>query len=198
MSFLRKGRAIVIAEYNPAWPAMFEEERERIFAACGRETFTRIEHIGSTAVPGLAAKPVIDMMPGLRSLEDAPPIIAALERIGYEYVPQFEQANEAGEGMPDRRYLRKDDEFGVRTHQLHMVEHGSDFWRDHQLFRNHLRVFPAAAAEYAQLKRELAANFNANLTAESEINTGYTDYKTDFVERIKALARKRIAAASRS
>ena len=193
MSFLRKGRPIVIAEYNPAWPAKFEAERERFFAACGRDAFTRIEHIGSTAVAGLAAKPVIDMMPGIRSLDDAPPIIEALELLGYEYVPQFEHANEAGEGMPSRRYLRKDDEFGVRTHQVHMVEHGSEFWREHQLFRNYLRVFPAAAAEYAQLKRALADRFNAHLTAESEINAGYTDYKTDFIERIKALARDRVA-----
>src|SRR5439155_192774 len=98
------GRPVVIADYDPAWPARFEDERALILQTCGDGPFVRIEHMGSTAVPGLAAKPVIDVMPGLRSLDDAPPLVPALESLGYEYVPEWERPNPFDEGMPFRRY----------------------------------------------------------------------------------------------
>jgi GrpB-like predicted nucleotidyltransferase (UPF0157 family) len=176
------GKAIVIAEYDAGWPARFEAERDLVYATCGREAFTRIEHMGSTAVPGLAAKPIIDMMPGLRSLDDAPPIIERLATIGWEYVPEFEQPTEIDEGMPFRRYLRKD-ERGRRAFHMHMVEQGSDFWVKHLRFRDYLRAFPQERDAYADLKRGLAARFNARLTPSSNVNIGYTDQKTEFVER---------------
>jgi GrpB-like predicted nucleotidyltransferase (UPF0157 family) len=175
------GKPIVIAEYDPAWPAKFEAERELVYATCGRRAFIAIEHVGSTAVRGLAAKPIIDMMPGLRSLDDAPPIIEKLLTIGYVYVPEFEHGNEFDEGMPFRRYLRKD-QGGVRAFHVHMVEEGSDFWHRHLLFRDYLRAHQAERDAYARLKRELAAQFNANLTPTSNVNYGYTDRKSDFVE----------------
>ncbi|HLB24647.1 MAG TPA: GrpB family protein [Dehalococcoidia bacterium] len=186
-----RGKSIFIADYDPSWPARFEAERDLIYATGGRDAFTRIEHMGSTAVPGLAAKPIIDMMPGLRSLDDARALIPKLESIGYAYVPEFEQDTALGPGMPFRRYLRKDRE-GARAFHVHMVEHGSDFWREHLLFRDYLRAFPAEADAYAALKRELAAQFNANLTPTSDTNVGYTDLKTEFVERCKSRARELI------
>jgi GrpB-like predicted nucleotidyltransferase (UPF0157 family) len=143
-------------------------------------------------VPGLAAKPIIDIMPGLRSLDDAPPIIEALQTIGYQYVPEFERDGPLGEGMPFRRYLRKDRE-GVRAFHMHMVEFRSDFWRDHLLFRNVLRVRPPFAVAYADLKRKLAAEFNANLRPDSNVNLGYTNHKTGFVLGVLGLARERNA-----
>lgn len=188
MTAWRTGQPIVIVDYDPLWPERFERERALILRACGEAAFVAIEHIGSTAVQGLAAKPIIDMMPGLRTLEDAPPLIARLESIGFEYVPEFERPNQFDEGMPMRRYFRKD-EGGVRAFHVHMVEVASDFWRDHLLFRDYLRVHPDTAAAYARLKRELAAGFNANLTPESNGNHGYTDRKTDFVESVKEQAR---------
>jgi GrpB-like predicted nucleotidyltransferase (UPF0157 family) len=182
------GKPITIADYDAAWPARFEAERDLIYGVCGRDAFTTIEHVGSTAVPGLAAKPIIDMMPGLRSLDDAPPIIAHMQALGYHYVPEFELPTEFDEGMPFRRYLRKDVD-GRRAFHLHMVEDGSDFWKKHLLFRDYLRAHNNACDAYASLKRELAAEFNASLTATSNINLGYTDRKTDFVEACLAKAR---------
>ncbi len=181
------GKQIVIADYDPAWPERFAAERDLIYTTCARDAFTRIEHMGSTAVPGLAAKPIIDMMPGLRSLDDASALIAPLASIGWQYVPEFERDTSSGPGMPFRRYFRKDRD-GQRAFHMHMVEHGSDFWREHLMFRNYLRAFPEEAAAYAALKRELAAQFNANLTPSSDTNIGYTDRKTEFVERCKARA----------
>jgi GrpB-like predicted nucleotidyltransferase (UPF0157 family) len=185
---VRRGAPVVIADYDSAWPAKFEAERDLIVRTCGTGAFVAIEHVGSTSVPGLAAKPIIDMMPGLRSLDDAPPLIPLLESIGYEYVPAFEQDTSSVPGMPFRRYLRKD-ENGERAFHLHMVEAGSEFWVDHLLFREYLRAHHEAASEYARLKRDLAAAFNATLTPQSDINVGYTDRKTDFIEAIKARAR---------
>ena len=80
----RTGKPIVIAEYDPIWPQRFERERMEIVRACRAAAFVRIEHMGSTAVPGLAAKPIIDIMPGVRSLDDAPALVQRLARIGYE------------------------------------------------------------------------------------------------------------------
>lgn len=190
------GKAIVIADYDPDWQRVFDEERALIYATCGRDAFTTIEHIGSTAVPGLAAKPIVDMMPGLRSLDDVPPIIEKLQTIGYVYVPEFEQPTEIDEGMPFRRYLRKDRD-GVRAFHVHMVEHGSPFWRDHLLFRNHLTINNEDRDTYARLKRDVAAGYNANLTPASNVNVGYTDNKTEFIEGIKAKARANMAGRTR-
>lgn len=182
------GKAIVIADYDPAWQRVFDEERALIYSTCGRGPFTTIEHVGSTAVPGVAAKPIVDMMPGLRSLDDAPPIIEMLQTIGYVYVPEFEQPTEIDEGMPFRRYLRKDRD-GVRSFHMHMVEQDSDFWEKHLLFRDYLRAHDDERDAYAALKREIAAKYNASLTATSNVNVGYTDRKTEFVERCVAQAR---------
>ena len=91
---------VVLVPYEEAWPSLFEEERAHIEDAVG-PWMEEIEHIGSTAVPGLAAKLVIDIMVGVRSLEDTPALVARLETIGYEYVPELEQQ------MPFRRYFRK-------------------------------------------------------------------------------------------
>lgn len=182
------GRRIVIADYDPGWPEKFEAERALIVRTCRPRAFVRIEHVGSTSVPGLAAKPIIDMMPGLRSLDDAMPLVPLLESIGYEYVPAFEHDTPSGPGMPLRRYFRKD-EHGERAYHLHAVEVGSSFWVEHLLFRDYLRTHPEDAAEYARVKRELASAYNATLTPASDINIGYTDRKTDFIEAVKARAR---------
>jgi GrpB-like predicted nucleotidyltransferase (UPF0157 family) len=181
------GKPIIIADYDRRWPRMFDNERALIYATCGRDAFTTIEHMGSTAVPGLAAKPIIDILPGLRSLGDAPALIPKLESIGYTYVPEFERPTEFDEGMPFRRYFRKDTD-GRRSHHMHMVEEGSDFWLKHLLFRDYLRAHDGERDAYAALKRELAADYNATITPTSNVNVGYTDRKTEFVERCLANA----------
>ncbi len=161
---------VVVVPYNEAWPSLFEEERARIERAIG-PWVEQIEHVGSTAVPGLAAKPVIDIMVGVKSLDDTPIFVERLEAIGYEYVPEFERQ------MPSRRYFRKL-RWGRRTHQIHLVERSdAAFWDRHVLFRDYLRRHPGVAEEYARLKHELSGRFHDDRTA-------YTDAKTAFIREV--------------
>ncbi|HET7135145.1 MAG TPA: GrpB family protein [Casimicrobiaceae bacterium] len=184
----RAGKPIVIAEYDPAWAERFGAERDAIVAACG-DALVAVEHVGSTSVPGLAAKPIIDIMPGLRSLDDAPPLIAPLATLGYEYAPEAELPSEVDGGMPERRYFRKDVD-GVRAFHMHMVEVGSEFWERHLLFRDYLRVHPDAALAYADLKRRLAAAYNETMLADGvNAYVGYTDLKTEFITATEEKAR---------
>lgn len=194
----RTGRPIVIADYDPAWARRFEEERAMIVRACCPDAFVRIEHVGSTAVPGLAAKPIIDVMPGVVSLDAFAPNIEKLAALGYEYVQRYEQPlpelNDPG--MPFRRYFRKDVD-GERAFHLHVVQMDSGFWRDHLIFRNYLRTHPDEAQAYADLKRRLASEFNRTMLAQGiDINVGYTDHKSEFVASVMARARERIARST--
>ncbi len=175
--------AILIADYDPRWPSLFEEEKARILDAIGG-WLVDIQHVGSTAVPGLFAKPIIDIMPGIRSLADAPNCIAPMAALGYQYIPEYES------DLPERRYFRRPAGEAFRgrgTHHIHMVETTSAFWRRHILFRDYLRAHPQAAAEYAALKRRLAAQFGADREA-------YTEAKTEFITSIEERARREVAA----
>ncbi len=161
----------VIVEYDPRWPAFFEEERARLLATSGT-LLAAIEHVGSTAVPGLAANPIIDILGGVRDLGEVTRYVTDLARIGYEYVPQYEVF------IPERRYFRKPRTGqSPRTHHLHIVELTSTFWRRHLLFRDYLRTHPVALREYADLKQRLAAEYGDD-------GRGYTDAKGPFIESI--------------
>ena len=166
-------RKIIIDAYNPDWPAQFEQERAHLQAALG-DRIDRIEHIGSTAVPGLGAKPVIDMLVGLRALADAADCIAPVVGLGYHYVPEFEDE------LPDRRFFRRDTN-GQRSHHIHMVEVGSPFWLEHLRFRDYLRRQPEAVAAYEALKQRLAAEYVDDVDA-------YAGAKTEFVRDVLARA----------
>ena len=161
--------------HNPAWPGLFDAEKARLMAVIG-EHVAEIQHIGSTSVPGLGAKPVIDIMIGVRSLADADaycvkPIIA----LGYEYVKAFEV------DLPFRRYFRKDNADGMRTHQIHLVEIESDWWVRHLVFRDYLRTHRDASEAYERLKRELAAQ-------PFETTNDYAEAKTEFITALEAKA----------
>lgn len=164
-------RPVVIVEYRPEWPAQAEAEMAAIRAALGFR-LRAIEHMGSTSVPGLAAKPIVDLMAGLQSLEDASACVPLMESLGYRYRPDLEA------DMPERRYFSKDIG-GVRAFQVHMVELDGEFWRRHLVFRDALRADPALAAEYAALKRRLAAQYGTD-------RVGYTEAKTDFIQAVEA------------
>ena len=168
------GDAVEIAEYDPAWPGAYERERAAIADALGGHVLA-IEHVGSTSVPGLRAKPIIDIMIGLRRLADHALCVAPLEALGYEFKGEF--------GIPGRHYFRRPVR-GPRTHQLHMVEHGRDFWVRHLLFRDYLRRNPDEAAAYQRLKLRLAARFGSDVE-------GYTEAKAKFIESAVAKARAR-------
>src|SRR5277367_416816 len=103
---------IVLSDYSPDWPRMFDEMRAALTPLVPPQT--AIEHIGSTSVPGLAAKPVIDILIGLADFERANEWVPPIQSLGFEYVPQFETM------MPYRRFFRKESA-GVRTHHIHMV-----------------------------------------------------------------------------
>jgi len=169
---------VSIVEYRLEWRKMFEEEKLLLQAVLDRVS-AEIEHIGSTAVNGLAAKPVIDIMIGLPDFSIADSLAPRIETLGYEYIKKYEDE------MPFRRYFMKNLE-GVRTHQIHMVETGSEFWTRHLLFRDYLRQNPEAANSYAALKKQLAAR-------EWEDVNEYADAKTTFITDIENKAKEAAA-----
>ena len=195
MTTSRTGKPIIIADYDTSWPVRFEAERDAINAACGRDEFVAIEHVGSTAVPGLAAKPIIDMMPGVRSLASVTQkFIGGLAGLGWEYVPEYERSDPRwGEGMPGRRYFRKD-ERGERAFHMHLVEVDSDFWITHLLFRNHLRTHPDDMHAYAEVKRGIAREFNQMIGESRNFHFDYTERKSAFITSVMAKARARHTA----
>lgn len=166
------GDAIEIAGYDPAWPGAYERERVAILGALGDLVFA-IEHVGSTSVPGLGAKPIIDIMIGVRDLADHARCVAPLQSLGYEHKGEF--------GIPGRLYFRKLID-GLRTHHIHLVEHGCDFWERHLLFRDYLRRHPQEVRQYQEMKARLAAQYG-------EDRIGYTEAKTEFIESALAKAR---------
>jgi GrpB-like predicted nucleotidyltransferase (UPF0157 family) len=161
--------AVVIAPYSQQWPVEFARERDRLRSAFGAEPVA-IEHIGSTAVPGLGAKPVIDILLGAASLAAIEARIAALEVLGYRYVPAFEKT------LPQRRYFSKPASDAAAVH-LHAVESGGTFWREHLAFRDALRRDDALRAEYLALKQRLALRFGPD-------RAGYTDAKAGFIRGV--------------
>jgi GrpB-like predicted nucleotidyltransferase (UPF0157 family) len=164
-------KRVDIVPYDDLWPERFEAERailRSVFAGLGAE----IEHVGSTAVPGLGAKPVVDIMVGVSNLAEVEKLLPVLEAEDYRYV----QAHEAR--LPERRYFRKP-LLGPSTFHLHCVVTGSGFWVRQLAFRDYLRVHPEAAAAYEQLKRTLASRLN---------RTDYTEAKGPFIESILVAA----------
>lgn len=162
---------VVIVDYRQDWPRMYEEERLRIVDALG-DWLVDIQHVGSTSVPGLAAKPIVDIMPGVQSLLDDREFIPRLEALGYEHIPADQ------DDIPDRRYFRR----GVpRLFHVHVVESGGDFWTRHIAFRDYLRAHPETAADYADLKRRLAKQYRTD-------RLGYVNAKSDFILSVEAIA----------
>ena len=166
---------IIIVDYDPNWPSIYATERDRILRVTDR-SIVAIEHTGSTAVVGLGAKPIIDIIAAVPTLAIGRTTIAPLtEQLAYSYVPEYEAT------FPNRLYFQKHPLEGNQFH-LHMVEVNSSFWIDHLLFRDYLRSHPDAARDYDQLKRKLADRYGRN-------RDGYTDAKTDFVLSILKKAR---------
>ena len=167
---------VVIVPYDEQWPRLFESERVRLQPLLSGINF-RIEHVGSTAVPGLGAKPIIDMMLGVDHLSQIEKRIPAFEQIGYLYVPEIEAM------MPEDRFFYRQDAVEMRVYHLHTVELSSNFWRDHLLFRDYLRTHPEVAEQYFQLKRKSAERFRDDRSA-------YTESKSEFIAAVLAKARK--------
>lgn len=167
-----QGQPIVV-DYDDSWPQWFARSAAAIREACGASVIA-IEHIGSTSVPGLAAKPILDIMPLLARFEDGLDCVGALEARGYESRGAF--------GIPERHYFTRPGGSSRPPEHVHMYAAGADEAVRHLLLRDYLRSHPERAAAYAALKRELAARFRDD-------REGYTDAKTDFILDTVALAR---------
>ncbi|WP_158248795.1 GrpB family protein [Chromobacterium sinusclupearum] len=166
-----------IAPYHPGWPQCFEQTAATILVALGELADQAIiEHIGSTAVPGLPAKPVIDIMLGLPRLSDLEPYFPALAAAGFHHQPQMAAA------MPDRHYFTQPAHLPRQVH-LHAVTLDSDFWRDKLLFRDALRADSALRERYAALKQQLAEQ-------NGDDRAGYTEAKSGFINAALAAAKR--------
>jgi GrpB-like predicted nucleotidyltransferase (UPF0157 family) len=174
-------RTIILAEYNPDWPRLFEEEFERLQTAIG-EWAVAIEHVGSTSIPDIAAKPIIDIGVALREFGDALYCITPLTEMGYECLGEF--------GIPRRIYFRKrtdtplpgqtHDGFG-RTHQIHMYARTHEQFINHLALRDYLRANTDARQEYQDLKQRLAA--------ETDDVEAYAEAKSAFIRDVLNRAR---------
>jgi GrpB-like predicted nucleotidyltransferase (UPF0157 family) len=171
---------VAILPYDSRWPELFQREKEHLLACLPAGIVVRVEHFGSTAVPGLAAKPIVDMLVEVTDLEttrrDVAPI---LESQGYDY---FWRPTRGEDGPPFYAWFIKRDEDGRRSHHIHMVERSfTDHW-DRLLFRDYLIEFPSVAHEYQALKYELATKYPND-------RIGYTNGKSEFINRITDEAR---------
>ena len=160
----------MLAPYNATWPAAFQRESATISGALSGMPIT-LHHIGSTSIPGIVAKPVIDILGVVPAIGDIDAHQHQLAAVGYEGLGEF--------GISGRRYFRKTAPDGARTHHLHVFAAGSAAIDRHLDFRDYLRAFPAEAAGYAELKQKLAAQYTGE---------DYSEGKTDFIRAIEQRA----------
>ena len=163
---------IQVIPYDPAWPDEFSREASNITRALGSFAIT-LQHIGSTSIPGIWAKPIIDLLGSVEQIEECDGHNATFASLGYEPMGEF--------GIAGRRYFRKITAAGVRTHHLHVFQVGSPQIARHLAFRDFLRAHPVHARAYAALKRKLAAQFPHDLD-------GYCDGKDAFIREMDAKA----------
>lgn len=162
---------ITVVDYDSEWPRKYEVEKEKIEEIL-KDNCAAVYHIGSTSVPGLAAKPIIDIMAVVNSLAEADEVSDKFSQIGYEWLGEF--------GIAGRRYLRKGGD--ERTHQIHIfrADDHNNISR-HLAFRDYLCSHEKEREEYAALKKELAKRFPYDIE-------GYCDGKDEFVQKIEAEA----------
>ena len=161
-------KKVEVVPHDPEWRKAFEAEAKNVKDALG-DIVVAIHHIGSTSIPNIYAKPVIDMLVEITDIMRVDERSSAMGSLGYEVMGEF--------GIPGRRYFRKDDQNGVRTHQIHTFEAGSDQVIRHLAFRDYMIAHPEEAQRYSDLKRELAAE-NAH---DSE---AYMDGKDAFIKEM--------------
>ncbi len=155
---------VFLSDYNPEWVNLFQKEKKLISDKLGDKIVT-VEHIGSTSVPGLGAKPIVDILLGVRKISDADEFIPKMLELGYEYRNNFENV------MPYRRYFTKPGYYHVHT-----VEVTSEFWRRHLLFRDYMRAHDEIRDAYYKTKKELAER-------EWNDTNDYALAKTEFIEK---------------
>lgn len=160
---------VEVVLHDPRWQAAFRAEEESVSRSLGHDIVVVIHHIGSTAIPGIYAKPVIDMLLEVKCLEAVDSRSPAMVALGYEVMGEY--------GIPGRRYFRKGNEMGVRTHHIHAFEGGSPEIARHLAFRDYMIAHPQDAQRYSELKRQLATAHPWDIGA-------YMDGKDGFIKEI--------------
>lgn len=161
-----------VVAHDPAWSVKAEQEAHRLQNTLG-DIVVAIHHIGSTAIPGIYAKPIIDFLLEVDELEHIDQNIPAMESLGYESMGEY--------GIPERRYFRKSNQQGIRTHQVHAFREGSDAGLRHLAFRDYMIAHPEEAQAYSALKRAQAAEHPDDIQA-------YMDGKDPFIKEHQAKA----------
>jgi len=166
---LEKG-VVRLTPYQDEWKRLFEREKDALQAVLGGYILD-IQHVGSTAIPGMPSKPIIDIAIAVDDFDEANVCIPLVVELGYEYRGEY--------GIPRRHYFVRGE---PRLFHLHVMEVTSPNWQDLLLFRDYLRGHPEMAGEYAALKRRLAKMYPAEREA-------YLEGKTEFIQRVARLAR---------
>jgi GrpB-like predicted nucleotidyltransferase (UPF0157 family) len=161
-----------VVPHQPAWKQRYVSEAERITSALTGLS-AKIHHIGSTAIPSIAAKPIIDILMEVDDLSGLDARSPAMEQLGYNVMSEF--------GIPGRRYFRKNDAASTRTHQIHAFHTGSTGAVRHLTFRDYMISHPEAAMAYSALKQRLARQHPDDFEA-------YMDGKDGFIKDHEALA----------
>lgn len=163
---------VVVVPHDPRWKGLYDVEAVQVAAALGANVVA-VHHIGSTAIPMIFAKPILDLLVEVADVGAIDPCNAAMERLGYEARGEF--------GIPGRRFFRKDDERGSRTHHVHAFAAGSAEVLRHLAFRDFLLAHGDWAERYSDLKRQAADACDGDIEK-------YMDAKDPFIKQVEQLA----------
>ena len=172
-------RNFELVPYQSEWTDHFVQEAEQIRSALGDKAL-QIEHVGSTSIPGMAAKPVIDIMVAVETLNRSSELMLTLDEIGYDYFPL--------DTVPDRLFFARELQPEIRTHHLILAQKESEFWKNQLLFRDYLREDDELASEYVQIKKEFAEYY-------ARINHLDREWKSEFVAKVLKMANSDSLAA---
>lgn len=161
-------RKVEVVEHNREWQNLFKRESEFIAKALN-ENVVAIHHIGSTAIPNIYAKPIIDLLVEVNNIDRVNRSNSDMKRLGYQAMGEF--------GIVGRRYFRKVNSSGIRTHHVHIFEANSPEIKRHLAFRDYMIAHPAEAQQYSDLKRKLAKQFPEDIES-------YMDGKDEFIKNI--------------
>ena len=159
-------RRVEVVSYNPNWKEMYKEESEKIKNILN-DIIIDIHHIGSTAIPGIKAKPVIDILVEVKDIEGVDQYNHKMKELGYEAMGEY--------GIPKRRFFRKGE--NNRTHHIHIFQVGNEEIERHINFKEYLIAYPRKAREYSKLKEKLANKYTYDVK-------NYTNSKSDFIKKI--------------
>ena len=161
-------RKVEVIKHNPKWQEMFKAESNQIAEALSKNVVA-IHHIGSTAIPYIYAKPIIDLLVEVKDIVKVDKQNKLMEALGYQVMGEF--------GIPGRRFFWKENQEGIRTHHTHIFTVGSDQVERHLAFRDYMIAHPEDAQNYSELKRRLAREYPTNIDS-------YMDGKDNFIREI--------------